>query len=251
MSVGVHFGGSAASVREKAGQDLDQIRARLAKAEQEVLTLRQLVREKTQFIKTMDSYMEAHIHVLHTADTALSSKALTCDKLSTYYFKSSPMLKDTSVSAAMQAVITGFQPACTSTVMAAAAAAHATQDMRSASAQAIDEYNKMFDEPTASTIKKVARPGTNMRAVTDEAYVYLDLMDTYASTEKLADYIRTKPQVYALLGTRPASTLSSYLSRDPRFDYQRPRGWTLDQSFVEDYADQGGVVSGLHYGGGV
>ncbi|WOB78471.1 hypothetical protein [Brevundimonas nasdae] len=254
MSVRVHFGGSAASVREKAVQDLEQIRARLAKSEQEVVSLRQQEREKSHFIKTLDGYIESHIHILNTADTALTSNAIKCENISTFYFKPKPGLQNASVAAAMQAVVTGLQPTCTSVASAAvaAAAAQTTHDMRSLSAKAIDDYNRMFGEPTASTVKKVARVGTNMRAVTDAAYDYLDLMDHYASTEKLAEFIRSKPEIYSLLGTRQTSTLSSYLSRDPRFDFQKSRGWTLDQSYVEDFADQGGViVSGFHKEGGV
>lgn len=256
MSVDISFGESAASVRAKAIQDREQIRARLAKIEQEVVSLRQLERKKTEFIDTLDGYIESHVQVLKTVESALF-EGVSCKSLHQHYFPAPATKSDFktgAVSAAMNAVMFGLKPACMSVSASAAAAAavDGTSQSRSASAQAVDDYTKMFDEPAASTIKKVARPGTNMRAVTDEAYVYLDVMDHYASTEKLADFIRSKPHIYALLGTRPASTLSSYLSRDPRFDYQRPRGWTLDQGYVEDFADQGGVVvSGLNLGGGV
>lgn len=64
-------------------------------------------------------------------------------------------------------------------------------------------------------------------------------------TKTLASVLRHEVELYAYLGTRPEATLSSYLSRDPRFAFSRERGgWVLTNTPAGEDADQDSEIRG-------
>lgn len=76
--------------------------------------------------------------------------------------------------------------------------------------------------------KIVPPPGTKRARVNDQVLMYLDLIAEYADTNMLVSHIQKHDATaYGYLGSNPAGTLSSYLSRDPRVKFERGNGWTL------------------------
>lgn len=81
---------------------------------------------------------------------------------------------------------------------------------------------------------------TRQRRVADFVHKALSLLDGKFSTKSLVDLIRHEKELFPMLGTNPAATLSSYLSRDGRFVFERGDngGWRLANQFEFSAADQ-------------
>lgn len=250
MSVDISFGESARSIREKAMQDRENVRTRMAKVEQEMLDLRQQDRDLTNFLKTLDRYDPQ----APTAIEADSRPPIRTHRIGRIVhpvaygsFRSRPIIPPIpgSEGAEMEASALAMQAVENlqrgreqmDIAMEAIRAGESVADaMRQGAAIAGMHYLPDRTVPD----KRLPRPGTNMRKVTDAAHLYLDLMDHFATTDQLVNHLRSQEDVFQLLGTRPAPTLSSYLSRDPRFEFTRPKGWTLSTEIVDDTIDQGG-----------
>lgn len=99
----------------------------------------------------------------------------------------------------------------------------------------------------------IPRPGTRRAIINQSVYDILELVGGAVSIKWLVDYLRGQPS-FEFLGTRPEATLSSYLSRDPRFAFSRDDGgWVLTNfTPANDANDQdGGVAASVDQEGGV
>lgn len=95
-----------------------------------------------------------------------------------------------------------------------------------------------ISSPTPSVPKDRSRRGI----VNKEAFDYLDFVGGHASTAELLNHIRSNKKAFSFLGTNPLGTLSSYLSRDPRFSFEKSEGgWRLIPFDDENHTDQGSL----------
>ena len=92
--------------------------------------------------------------------------------------------------------------------------------------------------------KKIPNDDTRMGRVNNAVLEHLMILGGRTSTADLVRYLRQDPGLFGALGIKPEATLSSYLSRDPRFVFERAMGgWR-----VRTPADSGWNGEGDHYG---
>jgi hypothetical protein len=244
------------TIREKAIQDREVVRVKMADVEKALMDLRQQDRDLTQFLRTLDRYdpqpelrpdarsvsinsvdfrnsLKRHRHIgdglLPLRDPQPVSGPIV--NRPSAYGGGGRHITVSDEDAIEQYLSTLLMTSLPESPTVSEAALNADFVVRPTDGPSVVAEAKRYDLP---------REGSNQRKVTDIAHLYLDLMDHYATTSQLVEFMRNEASVYPLLGARQSQTLSSYLSRDPRFAFERGKGWTLAKDAESAPADQGG-----------
>lgn len=266
---------AALSVRAKAEQDLDVLRARWADHERKGLEIRAEMKELSDFIRRYDRYdppasgpVETLIHV-YTDEQRSFRKRLDTGRyirsphLDAVTSAASAAASAASASASAEALARATAAFDDAKRNASAAVETAQQSLQLtasvAAAQAAldaiasEDRAKIQTEVSASTALSPVlipaepnppRPGSRRAQVNDAVHEILTLMGVALTTKLLTDLLR-KDAVFPFLGTKPEATLSSYLSRDPRFTFNRDAGgWFLTPTPDDYKTDQDGAVVG-------
>ncbi|WP_295170092.1 hypothetical protein [uncultured Brevundimonas sp.] len=264
----------ALSVRAKAEQDLVILQTRVVEHEARLRDMKAEVRELEAFLKRYDRYetptpetgVESHVfnridgyrqflRRRSQLDATRSVKIVPQDSVLVSSVDGTVIAKGTSAKSFEQLWI----PAADKRVE------HGADRPTEASAAALDAVNQPVistdlealsppQSPASVSLDgTIPRPGTRRAIINQSVYDILELVGGAVSIKWLVDYLRGQPS-FEFLGTRPEATLSSYLSRDPRFAFSRDDGgWVLTNfTPANDANDQdGGVAASVDQEGGV
>ncbi|WP_433934451.1 hypothetical protein [Brevundimonas diminuta] len=94
------------------------------------------------------------------------------------------------------------------------------------------------DDEVSGSGKSLPSESSRRGQVAQVVYNVLELVFG-ATTKELVRALRSHPKIYSFLGTNPSATLSSYLSRDPRFAFDHGAShWRLDPRWLQNLRDQ-------------
>lgn|GEM_PF-2641486 len=226
------FQNDGASVRTRAQQDLEVLRSRISEAESGLLKLKEEERDLQAFLKRLERY---------EPDLSSAPKELVEPSVPTV--KGDVAARALMVSPGQLArpsivgPTTGYWAGASRLVEATRFASDRAGRLK---VTGIGGPSRVLDGVMRPG---VARPRTRRRQITDFVYRAIEVLDGSHSTQSLVNLIRHDAALYSFLGTNAPGTLSSYLSRDPRFVFERGEngGWRLATPDEIANADQGGA----------
>ncbi len=157
------------------------------------------------------------------------------------------LFRGASDSAASAIAATRLTEAATSAASASQAALEAAVSATMASVTPALGYSAAATAASAAASAANARPktipsdGSRRGRVAGLALMILNEAGA-ATTKELAQLMRMDQETYGFLGVKPEATLSSYLSRDPRFVFDHSVShWRIDQAWAQAHSDQDAV----------